>query len=722
MKKIFTLFLVCFLMPVFAYAATLTVTVTTDKATYARSGVVKTTAVFKKSGVLYSTSTNARITIKDPANSTRVNAVSMTKVSTGTYTYSYTLSSSAAYGTWTDTCSLTTSNDSGTGSKTFTVAAADTTAPITTAAPAVGTYTAAQNVTLTANEAATIYYTTNGTTPTTASAVYSAPLNIAATTTLKYFARDIAGNNEAVKTALYTINITTNSHAGITGTFTTPAQVTAKCLTCHSSAGSSALSSLHGMMPTLSPNVTNETGFSQKLGEINSFCSYPNPAMAGSACLTCHPTLGKFENLAAADLDCLMCHNDSYKRSFAAETDPAKFRTVTDWQGTVKTYVPAATDASGNFYVAFNWTAMPGLTALDLVKNVKKPTTTTCLNCHAKAGGGDWVKRGDLGLNSANPTAVQDVHLASVANGGAGLSCTSCHVPSNHKIPGRGIDLRPTETGVTVKKCVDCHIGMDSGSGHTALGINAATDRHVKRIACQACHIANFGKGGATEMSRNWTIPTWSATLCNGQGAWKGEEVTASNVVPDLTFFNGTSYVYKVGQSLDHLDPITGLTSLADANGGINDAVGVSKLVPIKRHQSTMAYMTSGPDINKLIPYDVTWQFMTGFNDQAAENGKSFAGYVGTHGWKMVEAELAINHGVAPRANAATCAQCHGTSILNTSTLSKLDKLGYATPKPTSDLCNDCHGSETNTSHTSLHDKHVRSEGYNCNRCHSFTR
>jgi len=84
---------------------------------------------------------------------------------------------------------------------------ADTTAPSTTANPAGGTFTSAQNVTLTANETATIYYTTNGSTPTTSSAVYSSPINISSTTTLKFFAKDTAGNSEAVKTQTYTINI-----------------------------------------------------------------------------------------------------------------------------------------------------------------------------------------------------------------------------------------------------------------------------------------------------------------------------------------------------------------------------------------------------------------------------------------------------------------------------------------------------------------------------------
>ena|GEM_PF-2374481 len=83
----------------------------------------------------------------------------------------------------------------------------DTTAPSTTANPAGGTFTSAQSVTLSANEAATIYYTTNGTTPTTSSTVYSSPINIAATTTLKFFAKDTAGNSETVKTQTYTINI-----------------------------------------------------------------------------------------------------------------------------------------------------------------------------------------------------------------------------------------------------------------------------------------------------------------------------------------------------------------------------------------------------------------------------------------------------------------------------------------------------------------------------------
>ncbi len=86
----------------------------------------------------------------------------------------------------------------------------DSTLPVTTASPAGGTFTTAQSVTLSCSDGAgsgcaTIYYTTNGTTPTTASSVYSSPINISATTTLKFFAKDSAGNSEPVSTRTYTI-------------------------------------------------------------------------------------------------------------------------------------------------------------------------------------------------------------------------------------------------------------------------------------------------------------------------------------------------------------------------------------------------------------------------------------------------------------------------------------------------------------------------------------
>ena len=92
----------------------------------------------------------------------------------------------------------------------------DVTSPTTTASPAGGVYNSAQAVTLSCTDGTgsgygQIYYTTDGTTPTTSSPVYSSPITISVTTTLKFFARDLAGNNEAVKTQAYTISTGTST-------------------------------------------------------------------------------------------------------------------------------------------------------------------------------------------------------------------------------------------------------------------------------------------------------------------------------------------------------------------------------------------------------------------------------------------------------------------------------------------------------------------------------
>lgn len=60
-----------------------------------------------------------------------------------------------------------------------------------------------EKVTLSTNEPATVYYTTNGTIPTSGSKKYSTPISVKSNTTLKFFAVDAAGNEEEVRTESY---------------------------------------------------------------------------------------------------------------------------------------------------------------------------------------------------------------------------------------------------------------------------------------------------------------------------------------------------------------------------------------------------------------------------------------------------------------------------------------------------------------------------------------
>ncbi|MGZ6800850.1 MAG: DUF7402 domain-containing protein, partial [Mycobacteriaceae bacterium] len=89
--------------------------------------------------------------------------------------------------------------------------APDTTAPVVTASPPGGEYAAGQQITLSANETADIYYTTDGTTPTTASTKYTAPLTLSVGFTLKFIGVDTARNTSAPATQTYTVKADTTA-------------------------------------------------------------------------------------------------------------------------------------------------------------------------------------------------------------------------------------------------------------------------------------------------------------------------------------------------------------------------------------------------------------------------------------------------------------------------------------------------------------------------------
>ncbi len=96
--------------------------------------------------------------------------------------------------------------------------------------PAAGTYTTAQNVTLsTATSGATIRYTTDGSTPTTASTPYASPIAVNTQTTLSTRAFKTGYTDSAVASGAYTFNFGTlpaPSAAPTAGIFSAPVTVT----------------------------------------------------------------------------------------------------------------------------------------------------------------------------------------------------------------------------------------------------------------------------------------------------------------------------------------------------------------------------------------------------------------------------------------------------------------------------------------------------------------
>ncbi len=489
----------------------------------------------------------------------------------------------------------------------------------------------------------------------------------------------------------------TGSHAALITSYDGPAT----CVACHQTSAYNMLDSLHMQWSGPTPDLTNTNGepLGKAVNGINTFCTYA--MSSGGACFGCHVRIdGNAPHTPDVnDVDCLMCHNDTYQRMTVA--DPATAETVVDYLGNEKTYVFGAQDVDGNYTNVPNFDAMPaGTTMLQLAQNVHLPTRTSCLRCHAKAGGGDWTKRGDMGLSTKAPAITEDVHMSPA---GADLSCSACHsTEGGHKVGGRGIDLRQTEAAAPT--CQACH----TSSPHNDATIN----RHAQgQVSCQVCHIRTFGKGGATEMSRDWLAPHWNPAFCNGQGGYVGHEVKVADVKPEYTWFDGTSYVYNVGE---HISPNgDGTYTMAKANGAAFD--GKSKIVPIKRHLTNMPLHESG----QIIAPKIMRMFMTGDFDQAVQEGMADQGLTGNYTMVDADAEMLISHGVDPKANAPACAECHDGSgqTPDGSRMLPLGALGYQ-QFPSSSMCSLCHSSKS-AGWESMHGTHVDSLNMDCASCHT---
>jgi hypothetical protein len=415
-------------------------------------------------------------------------------------------------------------------------------------------------------------------------------------------------------------------------------------------------------------------------GAINSYCI--NILGNWNACGSCHVGLGQPPDPEVspeqlANIDCMLCHQQDYRRK---KVDGV--------------FVPDE--------------AAMTITMDEAARTVHRPQRSNCLQCHATAGGGDSVKRGDITLAHAATTDRSfDVHMATT---GPNLRCQQCHTFTEHRVAGRGSDLRATDSEVSLE-CSNCHAAMAAGEHE-----GEYVDRHTARVACQTCHIPLYAKDAsdtpaseATEVYRTW-LDTHAT-----QPPFHPAAEKLNDLIPEYRFWNRRNRNYLLGD-LAAIDPETGRYPTSRPLGAVDD--DASKLYAFK-YKTAHQPVTIGPEPT-LIALDTAVFFATADAAAATEAGIVNMGLPpGTpYAWIETDTFQMLNHEVSPSEQALPCDDCHGSSAR----MDLQGELGYAPKDELSVLCVQCHGWKNPRGFVTDHDKHVTDKRKDCSWCHGFSR
>ncbi|MBP9602809.1 MAG: PKD domain-containing protein [Chromatiaceae bacterium] len=515
------------------------------------------------------------------------------------------------------------------------------------------------------------------------------------------------------------------------------------CVACHEGEARDMHGSVHYQQGGAFPNVTNIPSDFKSAGErpakaaasdlvatgINTYCG-THENSPRFTCAGCHVGNGRFpmaqslfEKLVPssaeahtqlANIDCLMCHQEVYKRfpdwtsaglgfsDFSLlnlTTDATTGKLVrSDGDAVIRTGfqgIPNVSAAGDFLFKPAGKDTLPAsvpmvpmtVTTLAAAQNVHATTRQSCLNCHAGAAGADGAKRGDLSKENVNPSLTLDMHMSPA---GENLTCSDCHdaVGANgesHRVRGRGLDLRANDVpGRFTCENGGCHTSTPHGDFSNTTG--ASKDKHAMKVACQTCHIPSYAKAAVgTEVARDWQDPHPSDSACNGRGGWLPREdkggLGSTSLIPSYTWFDGTSEVMYLEESLTGvptvpLDPTVAAKFVGGYVGGEpayalgmpngNVTSSTAKLYPMKQHWGKLARNDA---TNSLVGHSTFEFFRTGSFCRAVAvglgvdepNAATSTVCDGTPGdlemppgttTVPVFTYQTINHGVEPSANA----------------------------------------------------------------------
>jgi len=423
---------------------------------------------------------------------------------------------------------------------------------------------------------------------------------------------------------------------------------TESCLLCHEDEGEQVLDMGHFKWEGKVENIVGMKGM--QLGKnqlLNNFC-IAVPTNEGR-CTQCHTGYGYadkgFNFNDPTNIDCLVCHDQSgtYAKDLKTAGMPA-----------------------------------PGVDLNVVARSISqgaKPTRKACIGCHAKAGGGDNVKHGDISTDLVATTREYDVHMGV---DGANLVCADCHDTNHDPKSGdynhciAGLALHSVHEG-NMKQCTDGHGEAVAVHQDTPAADLIEPGWH-DRLACQVCHIPAIARKISTKTEWYWadagqdiTPPIDPDTGRPTYDKKKGTFVWKNNVRPVLRYSNGewTRKVINVDDTYDS-EPI----ELAVPQGGYSDPEAM--IYPFK----LMVGNQPVDPVNRTIMVPHLFGKKGGANpywgkfdwDLALQDGSAYTGqpYSGTYGFASTEMLLSVNHEIAPAEMALgagpapdSCIDCH---------------------------------------------------------------
>jgi len=440
------------------------------------------------------------------------------------------------------------------------------------------------------------------------------------------------------------------------GPFKTGEEVTKACLSCHTEASKQVMNTRHWTWEYTNPQDGKTLG---KKTMVNNFCigNQSNEAF----CQSCHIGYGwkdkTFDFKVESRVDCLICHNQG------------GYRKLPGMAGEVPVEKREFPAGSGKFV---------GPLDLALIAQAVGPTSIrTCGTCHFFGGGGDGVKHGDLDSSLNKATRDLDVHMATKGQKGAGFTCTTCHKSDGHEIAGSRINMTASDPHGPIMRgtahslrnaasCQSCHGNKPHKEGLLAMQL---LNGHTNKLACQACHIPEYARGGVpTKMSWDWSV----AGRLSADGkpiiekdakgrvvydSKKGSFTFGDNVVPEYVWFNGkVDYI----TTKDKIDPNT-VVQINKFLGGPDDPD--ARIWPVKRFEGKQPYdkvhntlLVPNVAMDKENAYWINFDWPKALKAGAASTGLPYSGQ-----YDFVKTEMVwpITHMIAPKEKSVSCVQCH---------------------------------------------------------------